>query len=60
MLGNTLFRIGRICGKVYVSYTDMQPRAGQQPPDTQPMLDLASRAVAKAWSAACEPRSVRA
>ena len=58
MLGNTLFRVGRICGKVYVSYTDMLCR--QQHPDTQPMLDLASRAVAKAWSAACEPRSVRA
>ena len=60
MLGNTLFRVGRICGKVYVCFVHMQPRAGQQPPDTQPMLDLASRAVAKAWSAACEPRSVRA
>jgi hypothetical protein len=57
---NTLFRVGRICGKVYVCFVLLHPRAGQQHPDTQPMLDLASRAAAKAWSAACEPRSVRA
>jgi len=53
---NALFRVGRICAKVYISC--VPSNASQADDAIQKALSLASRAAAKSWEAAQEPYTV--